>query len=87
MKPLSGTSPRALARMAGGLYLLNILAGAFAIGIVPAALVVSGDVAASLHNIQRNELLYRAGSRRAPDPDRVQRGPGGHAVRPVQGRG
>ncbi|HEV7665251.1 MAG TPA: DUF4386 domain-containing protein, partial [Chloroflexota bacterium] len=47
--------------MAGGLYLLNILAGAFAIGVVPAALVVSGDVAASLHNIQANELLYRVG--------------------------
>ena len=61
MKPLTGTSPRSLARMAGGLYLLNILAGAFAIGVVPAALVVSGDVAASLHNIQANELLYRVG--------------------------
>ena len=55
MEPLTGTSPRQLARMAGGLYLLNILAGAFAIGVVPAALVVSGAAAASLHNIQANE--------------------------------
>ena len=61
MEPLTGTSPRQLARMAGGLYLLNILAGAFAIGVVPAALVVSGDAAASLHNIQANELFYRVG--------------------------
>jgi hypothetical protein len=61
MEPVSGTSPRQLARMAGGLYLLNILAGAFAIGVVPAALGLSGDVATSLRNIQSNELLYRLG--------------------------
>ena len=61
IEPLSGTFPRSLARMAGGLYLLNILAGAFAIGVVPAILAVSGDAAASLHNIQANELLYRVG--------------------------
>ena len=34
-----GTSPRQLARMAGLLYLINILGGAFAIGIVPAIVV------------------------------------------------
>jgi Domain of unknown function (DUF4386) len=61
MEPSTGTSPRSLGRMAGGLYLLNIVAGAFAIGVVPAALVGSGDAAASLHNIQANELLYRLG--------------------------
>ena len=55
------TSPRRLARMAGSLYLLNILAGFFAIGFVPATLIVSGDVAATAHNLQTHELLYRLG--------------------------
>jgi hypothetical protein len=55
------TSPRQLARIAGALYLINILGGAFAIGFVPATLVVSGDAAATAHNIQAHELLYRAG--------------------------
>lgn len=52
-------SPQRLARTAGALYLLNILGGAFAIGIVPAMLLVPGDAAATAHNIQANELLYR----------------------------
>ena len=55
------TSPRQLARIAGALYLINILGGAFAIGFVPAMLVVSGDPAATAHNIQAHELLYRVG--------------------------
>lgn len=45
-------SPGALARIAGGLYLVNILAGAFAIGYVPAALP---------ENVHGTELLFRAG--------------------------
>jgi Domain of unknown function (DUF4386) len=61
MEPPTGASPRQLARTAGGLYLLNILAGFFAIGVVPAALVVSGDAAATMQNIQANQLLYRVG--------------------------
>jgi hypothetical protein len=59
MDSVAGASPRQLARMAGALYLINIVAGAFAIGIVPAMLVVSGDAAATAHNIQTHELLYR----------------------------
>src|ERR687884_616740 len=59
MDSIADTSPRQLARMAGALYLINILAGAFAIGIVPAMLVVSGDAAATAHNIQTHEFLYR----------------------------
>ena len=55
----AGASPRQLARIAGGLYLLNIVAGFIAIGLVPAILFVEGDVAATLRNIQANELLYR----------------------------
>jgi uncharacterized protein DUF4386 len=55
-----GASPRRFARMAGVLYLINIVLGAFAIGIVPAIVVVS-DPAATFHNIQTHELLYRSG--------------------------
>ena len=60
MDSLAGASPRRLARIAGALYLVNILAGAFAIGLVPATLHVS-DVATTAHNIQAHELLYRLG--------------------------
>ena len=58
---IAEASPRRLARIAGGLYLLNIVAGFFAIGLVPAKLVVPGDVVATVHNIQTHELLYRLG--------------------------
>ena len=61
MDAIADTSPRQLARIAGALYLINILGGAFAIGFVPAMLVVSGDAAATAHNIQAHELLYRLG--------------------------
>jgi hypothetical protein len=54
-------SPRRLARIAGGLYLINIVGGAFAITIVPAMLVVQDDLAATAQNIQTHELLYRSG--------------------------
>jgi hypothetical protein len=53
-------SPRRLARMAGGLYLINILAGAFSIGVVPSILIVH-NMATTAHNIQAHELLYRLG--------------------------
>jgi hypothetical protein len=58
MDSIAGASPRRLARMAGGLYLVNIVAGAFAIGVVPSILVVH-DMGATAHNIQTHELLYR----------------------------
>jgi Domain of unknown function (DUF4386) len=51
---------RELARIAGALYLINILGGAFAIGIVP-ALLFGPDPATTAHNIQTHELLYRSG--------------------------
>src|SRR5215469_899350 len=54
-------SPRLKARIAGGLYLIIIVGGFFAIGYVPAALVVAGDAAATAHNILAHELLYRLG--------------------------
>ncbi|HVS06237.1 MAG TPA: DUF4386 domain-containing protein [Candidatus Dormibacteraeota bacterium] len=47
--------------MAGGLYLVNIVLGAFAITIAPALVGVSSDVVATAHNIQAHELLYRLG--------------------------
>jgi hypothetical protein len=55
------TRPRLLARIAGGLYLINIVGGAFAIGYVPAVLIVAGDAAATARNIHVNEQLYRSG--------------------------
>jgi hypothetical protein len=58
--PIASASPRQLARIAGGLYLVNIVAGAFAIGVVPAILVVR-NMATTAHNIQTHELLYRLG--------------------------
>src|SRR5919109_1131615 len=61
MDSMPGTAPRHLARIAGVLYLINIVLGGFAIGVVPAMLVVSGDAAATAHNIQTHELLYRLG--------------------------
>ena len=61
MKWTRGASPRHLARIAGGLYLIIIVGGFFAIGYVPAAIVVPGDAAATAHNILAHELLYRLG--------------------------
>jgi len=61
MEQTRGASPRQLARIAGALYLINIVLGAFATAIVPAIVVVSGDAAATAHNIQTHELLYRLG--------------------------
>lgn len=60
MDSRTGASPRRLARIAGGLYLINIVFGAFALGVVPALLIVP-DVATTAHNIQAHELLYRLG--------------------------
>jgi len=61
MERIAETSPRRWARIAGGLYLTVIVGGIFAVGFVPAAIVVPGDAAATAHNILGNELLYRLG--------------------------
>jgi Domain of unknown function (DUF4386) len=61
MERVADASPRDLARIAGALYLINIVLGFFAIGFVSAVVVVAGDAAATEHNIQANELLYRLG--------------------------
>jgi hypothetical protein len=57
---VSGASPRQLARIAGALYLINIVGGAFAIGLVRAASFTL-DLATTAHNIQTHQLLYRSG--------------------------
>jgi hypothetical protein len=59
---LTGGSPRRLARLAGALYLINMV-GAFATTIVPAMLVVQGDLAATAHNTQTHERSTGPGSR------------------------
>ncbi len=61
MDRIAAASPRQLARTAGGLYSLNILGGFFAIALVPSIIGVTGDAAATAHNIHANELLYRLG--------------------------
>src|ERR1700716_2991299 len=61
MDSVADASPKQLARMAGALYLINIVGGAFAITIVPAMVLVAGNAAATAHNIQTHELLYRSG--------------------------
>lgn len=57
---MTADRPRRLARMAGGLYLINIVGGAFAIGLIP-ALLFAPDLATTAHNIQTHQLLYRSG--------------------------
>lgn len=58
MGSVTGASPRQLARTAGALYLVNIVLGAFAIGLVP-ALLIAPDLATTAHNIETHQLLYR----------------------------
>jgi uncharacterized protein DUF4386 len=49
------------ARIGGILYLLIILAGMFSVIFVRDKLIVSGDAAATAHNIIASELLWRMG--------------------------
>ena len=53
--------PLLYARIAGGLYLIVIVGGIFAEIFVRGRLVVHGNAAATAHNIQAHELLYRLG--------------------------
>ena len=54
-------SPRLQARIAGGLYLIVIAGGVFAELVVRGQLVVTGDAAATAHNIMAHQTLYRWG--------------------------
>ncbi|HEX9786794.1 MAG TPA: DUF4386 domain-containing protein, partial [Candidatus Binatia bacterium] len=58
---ISKTSPRLKARIAGGLYLIVIVAGIFAEVFVRGALIVPGDAAATASNILASEPLFRLG--------------------------
>jgi hypothetical protein len=57
----AAASPRTYARIAGFLYLIVIVAGIFAEILVRGRLVVSGDAAATAHNILAHEQLFRWG--------------------------
>ena len=57
---VTGAAPRQLARTAGARYLINIVFGAVARGVVP-DLLVAGGPAATAHHIAAHELLYRLG--------------------------
>ncbi len=55
-------SPQRYARIGGALYLAIIVLGAFAEGIVTNKLIVSGDAAATAHNILAAPALWRLGA-------------------------
>ncbi|MBI3792303.1 MAG: DUF4386 domain-containing protein [Gemmatimonadetes bacterium] len=57
----AGRSPSTLARSAGALLLVTMIAGAFAQGYVGARLIVTGDGAATAANILTHAPLYRLG--------------------------
>jgi hypothetical protein len=54
-------SPRAKARMAGVFYLVTLVAGGFAQGLISERLIVPGDAAATATNILAHEGLFRLG--------------------------
>jgi hypothetical protein len=54
-------STKKTARIAGVLYLVNAVTGFFSIIYVPTKLFVSGDAAATAHNILASEGLFRLG--------------------------
>ena len=54
-------SPLKTARAAGFLYLLTVPLGVFTFLYVPSSLIVSGNAAATAHNIVASESLFRLG--------------------------
>ena len=55
------TSKKKQARTAGLLYLMGVPTSIFSLFYVPSTLIVSGDAAATIQNIEASELLYRSG--------------------------
>ena len=55
------TSPLIIARVAGFLYLLTVPLGVFNFLYIPSNMIVSGDAAATTHNIMASESLFRLG--------------------------
>ncbi len=49
------------AHIAGGLYLLLAITGAYSLMVVPSQIMVQGDAAATARNILANEFLFRTG--------------------------
>ena len=49
------------ARIAGGLFLLSMVAGGFGEAYIPSKLIVSGDAAATVANLKNFDFLYRLG--------------------------
>lgn len=54
-------SPLIIARVAGGLYLIQAILGIFSLLYVSSRLIVPGDVAATTRNIMESESLFRLG--------------------------
>lgn len=54
-------SPLIIARVAGGLYLIQAILGIFSLLYVSSSLIVPGDVAATTRNIMESESLFRLG--------------------------
>src|SRR3990170_4276185 len=61
MGRLADMSPRVKARLAGAFYLVTMLAGAFAQGVISGRLIVPGDAAGTATNILAHESLFRLG--------------------------
>jgi hypothetical protein len=59
---IAGVSPRLKARIAGALWLIIIVASAFAEVFVRGRMIVGGDAAATATNILAHERLYRMGA-------------------------
>jgi len=55
------SAPATYARVAGVLFLVSIVAGGFGEGFAPSQLIVSGDAAATAHNVVASDALFRAG--------------------------
>ena len=55
------SAPVTYARVAGVLFLVSLVAGGFGEGFAPAQLIVSGDAAATAHNVVASDALFRAG--------------------------
>src|SRR5262245_24072000 len=62
MEQIAGASPRLKARIAGALWLIIIVAAAFAEFYVRGKIVKDGDAAATATNILAHETLYRLGA-------------------------
>lgn len=54
-------SSASIARLAGALYAINIVAGLFCLMYVPSHLIVHGDAAATFGHLVASESLFRAG--------------------------